>query len=115
MNTEEGEFYNWRLKQVAGDKKNKYLSHVYMKRDLYSHGQKSALSDLLEEEVVHLYFFLSLWSHLAHHLYHVGLVMYAHFFLSRFFDETTFLLCHHSLVVFFGIVLGPTREHNMNL
>lgn len=61
MNTEGRVFHNWSLKQVTIDKKNQdFMSHIYT-QNLYS------LSDLLEEEVVHLYFFLSLSSHLAHH------------------------------------------------
>jgi hypothetical protein len=47
--------------------------------------------------VVHLNYFLSLWSRLVFDSNSLGLVKCASLLLLRFFDMTPFLLCHPSV------------------
>jgi hypothetical protein len=60
--------------------------------------------------VVHLNYFLSLWSHLVFDSYSLRLVNHVPLLLLRFCDETPFLLSHLSVIVVFGIIHAPVKE-----
>jgi hypothetical protein len=65
--------------------------------------------------VVHVNYFLSLWSHLVFVSYSLRLVKHAPLLLLRFCDTTRFLLCHPSVTVVFGIIHAPVKDRVLQL
>lgn len=65
--------------------------------------------------VVHLNYFLSLWSHRVFDSYSLRLAKCAPLLLLRFCDMSPFLLCHPSVTVVFGIIRAPVKDRVLQL